>query len=77
MTSLAKAIAEANAQHLYTASLESYINNRTAIRQKIAADIGVSEDRIKMVFTALGFGAKTVNNTHNADSDTFRPPIPI
>ena len=66
MTSLAKAIAEDSGQHIYTASLESYINNRTAIRQKIAADIGVSEDRIKMVFTALGFGAKTVNNTHNA-----------
>jgi len=42
--------------------LKDYVNRRSQIRKAIAADVGISEDRIKAIFTSLGFGAKIANN---------------
>ena len=43
-----------------------YIKNRQVIRQEIAADLNISEDLVKTIFTSLGFGAELKNNQHNA-----------
>jgi len=48
------------------AQVEDYIRYRTAIRQRIARDVGVTEDQIKRVFTSLGFGARPINNPYNS-----------
>lgn len=48
------------------AQIEDYIRYRTPIRQRIAKEVGVSEEAIKSVFTSLGFGAKPVNNPYTA-----------
>ena len=42
--------------------LVDYVSRRSQIRRDIAADIGVKEDKIKEIFTSLGFGAKAANN---------------
>ena len=51
---------------LKIASVLDYVKNRAKIRARIAAEVGIGEDVVKTVFTALGFGAKLLNNTHNA-----------
>lgn len=43
-------------------SLKEYIQHRTIIRQRIAEKIGISEDWMKTIFTAMGFGADLKNN---------------
>lgn len=43
-----------------------YIKNRAKIRERIAAETGISVALVKEIFTALGFGAELKNNTHNA-----------
>ncbi len=45
-------------------ALKDYVNHRTRIRKEIAVDVGVTEERIKTIFTSLGFGAKTANNPY-------------
>jgi hypothetical protein len=62
MASLAKTIDP----DLKIAQIEDYIRYRTAIRQRIATDVGVSEAAIKSVFTSLGFGAKPINNPYTS-----------
>lgn len=52
--------------NLKIAAVEDYIRNRTRIRARIARAVGVSEDRIKEVFTSLGFGAKPISNPYTA-----------
>lgn len=47
---------------LDVAVLVDYVSRRSRIRKDIAADVGVEEDKIKEIFTSLGFGAKTANN---------------
>jgi len=43
-----------------------YITNRAKIRERIATQTGISVALVKVIFTALGFGAELKNNTHNA-----------
>lgn len=62
MTGLATQIDPA----LQVADLSDYIKNRSAIRKKIAKEIGVTENKMKDVFTSLGFGANTVNNLYSS-----------
>ena len=62
LTSLALAI---NPQ-LKVEAIKHYVNHRSAIRKRIAKEVGVSEERIKTVFTAIGFGAKVSNNPYNS-----------
>lgn len=49
---------------LKTAALQDYIRYRSAIRKRIAKEIGISEDWMKGIFTALGFGAQLKDNPH-------------
>lgn len=58
MTSLALQIDP----RLKVADLSDYIKHRARIRTSIAKEIGVTENKIKDVFTSLGFGATTANN---------------
>ena len=46
-------------------ALKSYIKYRAPIRARIAKQVGVNEDRIKTVFTSLGFGAEVKDNPYN------------
>jgi hypothetical protein len=62
MTSLAMQIDPT----LKTATLQEYVKNRSTIRKRIALDIGISEEWMKGIFTALGFGAELKDNRHNA-----------
>jgi hypothetical protein len=43
-----------------------YVKNRQVIRKRIAAQLGISENIVKTIFTALGFGAELKNNQHSA-----------
>lgn len=43
-----------------------YIKRRQVIRKQIAADLNITEDLVKTIFTSLGFGAELKNNQHNA-----------
>lgn len=60
MTGLAQSIDP----ELDVAALIDYVKHRTAIRKSIAEAVGVSEKKVKTIFTSLGFGAKTVNNPY-------------
>ncbi|MFC7461551.1 hypothetical protein [Hydrogenophaga defluvii] len=51
---------------LKVAAINDYVRHRSAIRKRIAKAIGVSEDRIKTVFTAIGFGAQLKDNPYNS-----------
>jgi len=62
MASLAQFISSQTDIQISTVAIEDYIKNRSAIRARIAEDIGVNVEVIKQVFTSLGFGAKVVNN---------------
>ena len=43
---------------LKVGALKDYIQHRSVIRKNIAKDIGISEDWMKRIFTAIGFGAQ-------------------
>jgi hypothetical protein len=58
MTSIALAINP----NLKVEAIKEYIKNRTAVRKRIAKQIGVSDERMKTIFTAMGFGADLKNN---------------
>ncbi len=47
---------------LKVAAIKDYIKYRSAIRKRIAAEVGISEEWMKEIFTAIGFGAKTSDN---------------
>jgi len=47
---------------LKVAALTEYIRHRSAIRKRIASDIGVSVEWMKGIFTSLGFGAELRDN---------------
>lgn len=51
---------------LKVAGLTDYIKNRSAIRKRIAADVGISEEWMKSIFTAIGFGAELKDNPFNS-----------
>lgn len=51
---------------LKTAAIAEYVRDRTAIRKRIARDVGVSEKSIKTVMTAIGFGAQLKDNPYSA-----------
>jgi hypothetical protein len=51
---------------LKIAALTDYIKYRSVQRARIAKDIGVSEERIKQVFTSIGFGAEIKDNPFSA-----------
>lgn len=42
--------------------LKEYVKRRSHIRKAIASDVGISEDKMKTIFTSVGFGAKMANN---------------
>lgn len=48
------------------AALKDYIKNRAVIRKRIAADVGISEDWMKNIFTSLGFGAVLKDSPYNS-----------
>lgn len=48
------------------ADLTDYIKNRATIRKRIAAEIGITENRVKDIFTSLGFGASTADNPYTS-----------
>lgn len=58
MTSLAEEIDPT----LKTAALREYVKHRSNIRKRVAADVGISEEWMKSVFTSLGFGAELIDN---------------
>lgn len=62
MTGLAQSINPS----LETAVLVDYAKNRSQIRQAIAESVGITEKKMKTVFTSLGFGARTANNRHSS-----------
>lgn len=47
-------------------ALRDYIKNRAVIRQRLGKELGIAEEVVKEIFTALGFGAELKDNTHNA-----------
>lgn len=47
---------------LEVSAIKDYVNRRSHIRKSIAADVGISEEWMKTIFTSLGFGAKVANN---------------
>lgn len=47
---------------LEVSAITDYVNRRSNIRKSIAADVGISEEWMKTIFTSLGFGAKVANN---------------
>jgi hypothetical protein len=49
---------------LEVAKLVDYVKNRTQIRKAIATEVGISELRMKAIFTSLGFGARTANTPY-------------
>lgn len=51
---------------LKVVAVTEYVRYRRAIRGRIALEIGVSEDSIKTVLTAIGFGAKLKDNPYSA-----------
>ncbi len=50
---------------LKTGALQEYVRYRSAIRKRIAEDVGVTEEWMKGIFTALGFGAALKDNPYN------------
>jgi hypothetical protein len=58
MTSIALAINPS----LKVEALRDYIKNRTKVRQRIAKKLGISDEWMKTIFTAMGFGADLKNN---------------
>ncbi|NDP64573.1 hypothetical protein [Polaromonas sp.] len=48
------------------AAIFDYVKYRESIRQNIAADLKISEDRVKEIFTSLGFGASTVDTLYKS-----------
>ena len=62
MTGLAQSINPS----LETAVLVDYVKNRSQIRAAIAESVGITEKKMKTVFTSLGFGARTANNHHSS-----------
>lgn len=55
-------LAEAIDPTIHIQSILEYVKNRTVIRKKLAKMTGTSEKNIKMVFNAMGFGAKVSNS---------------
>jgi hypothetical protein len=51
---------------LKTAALQEYVRYRGDIRKRIAKQIGVSEEWMKQIFTAMGFGAALKDNPFNS-----------
>ena len=62
MAGLAQAINPA----IQLGAVLDYVKNRQVIRKRIAGQLGISEEVVKTIFTALGFGAELKNNQHNA-----------
>lgn len=61
MLGWAKALKDEHDQ-LYCGKIEDYIMHRDKIRKAISKETGIKVDVVKQIFTALGFGAKVVNN---------------
>lgn len=51
---------------LKTAAITDYVRYRSGIRKRIAKDVGVSEESIKTVLNAIGFGAQLKDNPFTA-----------
>jgi hypothetical protein len=51
---------------LQTGDIEHYVKNRASIREHVAKQVGISTDKVKAIFTALGFGAELADNRHKA-----------
>jgi hypothetical protein len=51
---------------LRVSAILEYVKDRQIIRQRIARELGIGEDLVKTIFTALGFGAELKNNPYNA-----------
>lgn len=49
---------------LEVSEIVDYVKNRTQIRKSIATEVGISEMRMKAIFTSLGFGARTANTPY-------------
>ena len=62
MTSLALSIDPT----IKVAALKDYIKNRASIRKRIAADVGISEEWMKSVFTSIGFGAELIDSPYKS-----------
>lgn len=59
-------LAKQFAPSIKVAAIEDYIKNRKNIRKSISKQTGIPESEVKNIFTALGFGAKPINNPYNA-----------
>jgi hypothetical protein len=64
--SLMTAYAQGIDPNLKTTAITEYVRDRSAIRKRIARDIGVREDQVKTVLTAIGFGAQLKDNRYSA-----------
>lgn len=59
-------LAHAIDPHIRVGAVLDYVTNRQIIRQRIARELNISEDLVKTIFTALGFGAELKNNPYTA-----------
>lgn len=51
---------------LQTGDIEHYVKHRASIREHVAKQVGICTDKVKAIFTALGFGAELADNRHKA-----------
>lgn len=51
---------------LKIAAIADYVHNRSAIRKRIANEVGVSEELIKSIFTSISFGAELTTNPYKS-----------
>lgn len=58
---------------LQTGDIEHYVKHRASIRNQVAKDVGVTSEKIKAIFTALGFGADLADNQHKAIRRMLQP----
>ncbi len=66
MTSLARMIAANSGQTIQTSAIEDYVRYRSRIRQQISTETGIVVDKIKSIFTSLGFGARISASPYTA-----------
>lgn len=66
-------LAKAYQPDLQTRDIEHYVKHRASIREQVAGDVGISKDKVKAIFTALGFGADVADNRRKAIRRMLQP----
>lgn len=66
MTSLARMIARNSGVDIQTSAIEDYVRYRSRIRTQISTETGIPVEKIKGIFTSLGFGARVSASPYTA-----------